>query len=205
MKARKLTKVLLIALSLIMMLTSFAACDLFGGKEEETTTAVPEETTTKAPDAEQPTEAETTLWETDKDGYAVTTIPKDTNLGGRVVKTLVYKDSYLFPEKSVLDREGDIIQKDIYTRDLEVEFELGIKFEVAVEASHMSTGADGADLYTAVLDAKDNYDVVCCYSLSPAKMALKPSITVVSEGRNWLIRLFVKPLNVAFIVVRASI
>ena len=160
MKATKLTKVLLLALSLVMTLTCFAACG--GGN-------TPEETTTPAPDPKP----QVTTWETDEDGYVVSTIPESIDYKGYQAQTLVYSDPYLFPEKTVMDAEGDDIKKDIFLRNQEIELDLGLKFDVKTKASHMSSGSDGQDLYNAVLNGEEAYDVVCCYSLYPAMMAMQ--------------------------------
>ena len=112
-------------------------------------------------------------WETDEEGYAVSTIPDDINYGGRIAKMLVYQDAYLFPEKYVMDAEGDNIKKDIYIRNQEIELDLGIGFDVTTRASHMSSGNDGKDLYNMVLDGEESFDAVCCYSLYPAMMAME--------------------------------
>ena len=142
-----------------MTVSAIAACGN-NNKNDDTTT-----TTTPPPPITGPE------WETDPDGYAVSTIPDEVDYGGATAGLLLYSgEPYLYPD----EREGEDIRNDIYLRNKEIEYDLHIKFEPTFKASHMSsTGGDGDELFNFVLNGEGKFEAICCYSLFPAKMAIE--------------------------------
>ena len=158
MNIKNLTRVLLIVLCLVMTVSTFAACGNKDNNDDSTTTTLPP-VVDNGPD-----------WETDADGYAVTTIPEEVDYNGKEAGLLLYKDVYLYPDQL---RDGEDIRNDIYLRNKQIEYDLHIEFVPTTKASHMSSGDDATELYDFVLNGEGEFEAICCYSLYPAKMAIE--------------------------------
>ena len=173
MKTKTFIKVLSLVICLVMMVSTFAACDLFGG-EEETTTKAPEETTTKKPDGNDDDEETTTKKPSGGETESTTkkpdvvAIPDGTDFGGAEVLALIWKENrqWLFPEQV----DGENIQNDIYLRNKDIETNLGLVFDPTFKESNMGGGTNQAELYNTALEASEDWDIICCYSLYPTKM-----------------------------------
>ena len=163
MKTISFLRVLSLLLCLLMLVAVFAACGDTSNDNDTTTTKKP--TTPVGPDEE-------TELPTDKSGYVLDMIPEELDYGGAQVKMLIWADgkNFIFPNQV----EGESIKNDIYLSNKEVEEDLGLKFDVTFKSSHMGgSSTDGQELYNAVLNRDDDYEVVCCYSLYPAMLAMQ--------------------------------
>ncbi len=160
---KRMTKLVLLVLSLVMVLSVFAACDdkKNGGVTTTTTTTNDPGTTT------QP------LYGTDPEGFALPTIPDELNYGGKQINLLVYSQNVanIFPE--ALREPNTHIQNEIFLQNQQMEIDLGLRFNVVTKSAHMSSGDDGEDLYNEALEGRTAYEAICCYSLFPSMMAIE--------------------------------
>ena len=156
MKTKTLIKVLSLALCLLMLVSALAACQKPAENPEETTPA--------------PSGNQGTVWETDENGYVKDMIPDDVDYGNAQVKALIWKENkgQLFPDEET--GATKTIKTDIYNRNKEIEADLGVKFDPTFKESNMGGGENQAELYQAVLNGTDDWDIVCCYSLYPTQM-----------------------------------
>ena len=163
---KRLTRIVVLALVLVMLVSVFAACDdKKGGGLATTTTTTPQNP--GGPDTQ------VSAWETDDQGFYKQLVPETLKFADDTeAKLLIYQQrkTWHFPDAMV---EGENIRNDIFERNDEIAQKRNLVFDVTFKSSHMSSGDDGYDLYNEALEGSTNYDAICCYSLYPAMMALE--------------------------------
>ena len=132
-----------------MLASAFASCSSDTGAPSDTTAQ-----TTAADNASETTAAETAD-PNSRDG-AVSTLDDSLDFNGTTV-TIGYTGHYRYSTDVIGADDGDVINESIYERNLAVEEELNIKFDM-VELAEGTTDATNI-MRTAVLAGDDKYDI----------------------------------------------
>ncbi len=155
-------KIISLLFALLMILPLAAAC----GNPDTPENTQPGDTSASADTAEV---TEKSLY--DEDGYRLDSLPEKLDFGTDIT-TLMWND-YSMKEFYVEEDSGNIIDSAIYSRNVQVEERLGIKF-VWVEAAG-SSGTNDEFTTKADADYKSDhlFDVYATYSRTPPALALK--------------------------------
>ena len=158
-----------IALMLVLAFTLTAlAC---GGKTETTTENTA--TTTAPAGGEVTTTPAATETESpyDENGYLKSDLPEDLNFGGATI-TMLYWDDVENPEFESDGINGDIVNDAIYTRNINVEEKLGVKFKFAHTEGDVSNISEFKNVVgNAYMAGESDYDLIASYSRTTAACA----------------------------------
>ncbi len=166
MKSGKTVRIIAALLSVLMLISLFAAC-------AETTDP---EVTTEAPSAVQttaPTVEETTTDPTkDENGYLKDDLPSDLKFNTDV--TLLVWDDVEHEEFDVAyeNLSGDIVEQSLYDRNSKVEERLGLELQfIRIDGNGSNIKAWNAYVGNSVSISAREFDIIAGYSISVAKNA----------------------------------
>ncbi len=107
----------------------------------------------------------------DENGYLKSDLPEDLNFGGATI-TMLYWDDVENPEFEADGITGDIVNDAIYTRNINVEEKLGVKFEFAHTAGNVSNISEFKSVVgNAYIAGENDYDLIASYSRTTAACA----------------------------------
>lgn len=159
---KKLTRVLVLFLSVLMLLGA-VACGKNTGDDSSTTTAASADT--NAPDEET-----TSLY--DKDGYLLSNLP-DLDFGGEKITVLYWSDVEM-PEYESEQLDGTLVNDAIFTRNSNTEKRLNVKLSFVKTAGNGSHIQDFVDFVGKDYKAGDkSFDLISSYSRTTALCAME--------------------------------
>lgn len=165
-------KILVIALALLMLVSTLAACGSSGNTEQTAVTTTTAQNSQNSPaDATATQSAQTTASQTEMTTEAEPQLPA-LNFNNETVSILYWEDVSQ-PEFEVENLSGDLIKDALYNRNIHVEEQIGIKFEWIGTPGNYHNQAAYVTQISNDINSGGSYDIFAGYSMTAATIALK--------------------------------